>query len=748
MLSQSSPSSRSGSHSSVSTTTTTTTTTTPTRPVVNNNNKPILDIHEIIRQQVAKRSTRQLALTTYVARSHPTDKCCGANGLPVLPHSIRILGRFQLLRTLVHPALARYVDVQRARNERLIVVAEHYTLSLDDLLHDTYIYNLIMTNAHMLAKWTRQALKAFAYLERHNHQHQSTGIVHRHLHLRHLCVTPEADVKLAHYGLYYMTEQGECVDFAVANAVTMAPECFVGDFIAAAAAAAKADDNNSSSSSSFMSTSSKSDVWSLGVVLFQFMYGLAGPTDASQQRLDKLLAPERLVRMMLDMLSAQSDAYWQQQQQQQQDDSTDDDDDDDDELGYTYMLEVYQLDAERRRAAENRLRPMFVQLIKRCLQVRVRRRPTFAQLLAEFERMCGAHKDLAPLLLLSSTNSNEDDGDDDDGSLRLRLFEGKVRSKHLVAPSLCASRSSGGDGEEALWRRGVDEVYHLWQLAGGNCMHVLREHGRLSQRLMPVHKLPVYWGCHASDNGRELGAPRDDDAEYDETAVCVSLAQLRKRLEAALAAAQVTPKLAARLECIHRDDDDDEDSEDDHSETGTAENAHDDDDKADEDEDEDEDGMVLVEHAAVAAAVIKEQPLSIRESDIEYQYGRMVVFERYLAAWPYARRELRRQCRIDIPPVYRALTWAALLRLPFDVRHDYERIDTDQITSIDRQLDVDIPRCHQVYTHTSHTRHTQQNQHTNHTFNRQIHHFFLSFSVKSIFYKIAILFNILIVSRS
>ena len=46
-------------------------------------------------------------------------------------------------------------------------------------------------------------------------------------------------------------------------------------------------------------------------------------------------------------------------------------------------------------------------------------------------------------------------------------------------------------------------------------MHVLREHGRLWQRLMPVHKLPVYCGCHAIDNARELGAPRDDDAEYE-----------------------------------------------------------------------------------------------------------------------------------------------------------------------------------------------------------------------------------------
>lgn len=148
---------------SMSETMTTPTTTAPTTPMrlirsesrtntsSSSSTKPILDIAEIIMQQFRRRSQKQLGLLSFLARPYPSDKC-GSNGLPLTPNSIRIYGKFQSLKAIRSPHLCRYVDIQRGANERLFVIAEHYALNLDQLLNDTYIYNLIMLS-NLLVKW-------------------------------------------------------------------------------------------------------------------------------------------------------------------------------------------------------------------------------------------------------------------------------------------------------------------------------------------------------------------------------------------------------------------------------------------------------------------------------------------------------------------------------------------------------------------------------------------------------------------
>lgn len=54
----------------------------------------------------------KLAVSTLCAATFSNDEC-GANGLPLTPNSIRILGRFQKLKTLSHDHLCRYLDLQR-----------------------------------------------------------------------------------------------------------------------------------------------------------------------------------------------------------------------------------------------------------------------------------------------------------------------------------------------------------------------------------------------------------------------------------------------------------------------------------------------------------------------------------------------------------------------------------------------------------------------------------------------------------
>lgn len=60
----------------------------------------------------------QFGVSTFFAASHSNDKC-GANGLPLTPNSIKIVGRFQLLKTLDHPHICKYLDCVRGRHGEL-----------------------------------------------------------------------------------------------------------------------------------------------------------------------------------------------------------------------------------------------------------------------------------------------------------------------------------------------------------------------------------------------------------------------------------------------------------------------------------------------------------------------------------------------------------------------------------------------------------------------------------------------------
>uniref|UniRef100_A0A1I8BY89 Rab-GAP TBC domain-containing protein n=1 Tax=Meloidogyne hapla TaxID=6305 RepID=A0A1I8BY89_MELHA len=97
------------------------------------------------------------------------------------------------------------------------------------------------------------------------------------------------------------------------------------------------------------------------------------------------------------------------------------------------------------------------------------------------------------------------------------------------------------------------------------------------------------------------------------------------------------------------------------------------------------------------------QSLLVKERDIEYQYQRMRLFRHLLAAWPSKSELLRFESCQDIPPVYRGAVWAAILGvLPFNgndfddhLLQRFYALDTFSEHSSDRQLQVDIPRCHQ-----------------------------------------------------
>ena len=107
-------------------------------------------------------------------------------------------------------------------------------------------------------------------------------------------------------------------------------------------------------------------------------------------------------------------------------------------------------------------------------------------------------------------------------------------------------------------------------------------------------------------------------------------------------------------------------------------------------------------------------PLSIREQDFDYQCERVMIFKALLngiclfppliaclsyfcllAGFPFLRNQLIAEAKTDICPLYRSQIWASLLNVRWSDKLLYEKIDKLKNTSTDRQIAVDIPRCHQ-----------------------------------------------------
>ena len=88
-------------------------------------------------------------------------------------------------------------------------------------------------------------------------------------------------------------------------------------------------------------------------------------------------------------------------------------------------------------------------------------------------------------------------------------------------------------------------------------------------------------------------------------------------------------------------------------------------------------------------------PLVIRENDFAYQVERTILFKCMIDGVPYSRHHLMETAQIDINPFYRAETWSAILNVKWSHLEEYEKIDKITGMTTDRQISVDIPRCHQ-----------------------------------------------------
>uniref|UniRef100_A0A8C3T718 TBC domain-containing protein kinase-like protein n=1 Tax=Chelydra serpentina TaxID=8475 RepID=A0A8C3T718_CHESE len=475
-----------------------------------------------------------MGASTFFASALPHD-VCGSNGLPLTPNSIKILGRFQILKTITHPRLCQYVDISRGKHERLVVTAEHCEKSLEDLLRDRkpVSFSRILHIAF-------EVLQGLQYMNKH-------GMVHRALSPHNILLDQEGHVKLAKFGLYHMTAHGVDVDFPIGYPSYLAPEVIAQGFV-------KPSDHTQCEK--LLPSGPKSDVWSLGIILFELC----------------------VVCCMDDIVTVLAEEH-----------------------GCLDIIKVGEL--------------VYSSV------------PTPDQLLCDnvFSEVASVYP---PFHKPAS------------------LFSSSLRCANLTLPEDITQLCKDEDCDY-LAERSIEEVYYLWCLAGGDLEKEL-VNKEIIRSKPPICTLPNF----LFEDGESFGQGRDRSSLLDDTTVILSLCQLRNRLKD-VGGEAFYPLL------------------------------------------EDEQSNLPHSNSSNELSAAANLPLIIRERDTEYQLHRIVLFDRLLKAYPYKKNQVWKEARVDIPPLMRGLTWAALLGVEGAIQAKYDAIDKDTPIPTDRQIEVDIPRCHQ-----------------------------------------------------
>uniref|UniRef100_A0A674A2R0 TBC1 domain containing kinase n=1 Tax=Salmo trutta TaxID=8032 RepID=A0A674A2R0_SALTR len=346
----------------------------------------------------------QLGAFTFFASALPHD-VCGSNGLPLTPNSIKILGRFQLLKTITHPRLCQYVDISRGNHERLVVVTEHYESSLNDF----------QKHPERVLQIAYEALEGLEFMNKH-------GMVHRALNAQNVLMDGKGKVKLAKFGLYYMTDHGADVDFPIGYPSYLAPEVI---------AQGSVPPSDPSQGENPLPSGPKTDVWSLGVLLFELCAG--------RRLLQNIEISERLKFIITlgcidDIVTVLAEEH-----------------------GCLDAIRcVYVFDACSKSLTFHSVLPS---------------RPTPAELLVDpvFEGVSCLY---APF------------------QQPVGLFSSSLRCAHLELPEDISQLCKDND-EEYLGERAIDEVYNLWCLAGGDLEKELTNK-EIIQSKPPVCTLPNF----------------------------------------------------------------------------------------------------------------------------------------------------------------------------------------------------------------------------------------------------------------
>ncbi|XP_025064582.1 TBC domain-containing protein kinase-like protein isoform X5 [Alligator sinensis] len=508
----------------------------------------------------------EMGASTFFASALPHD-VCGSNGLPLTPNSIKILGRFQILKTIFHPRLCQYVDITRGKHdinvlrmqlsnlliikaeknedivllnedtsrlrERLVVAAEHCEKSLEDLLRDGK-----PVSCSRILCIAFEVLQGLQYMNKY-------GMVHRALSPHNILLDRKGHVKLAKFGLYHMTAHGVDVDFPIGYPSYLAPEVIAQGIV-------KPSDHTQCEKP--LPSGPKSDVWSIGIILFELCVG---------RKLFQTLEIDQRLKQILT-LGCVDDIV-------------------------TVLAEEHGCLDVIKALPEN-----VMSLLKKCLTFQPSKRPTPDELLCDsiFSEVSSFYE---PFHKAAS------------------LFSSSLRCANLTLPEDISQLCKDEDCDY-LAERSIEEVYHLWCLAGGDLEKEL-VNKEIIRSKPPICTLPNF----LLEDGESFGQGRDRSSLLDDTTVTLSLYQLRNRLKD-VGGEAFYPLL------------------------------------------EDDQSNLPHSNSNNELSAAANLPLIIRERDTEYQLNRIILFDRLLKGAIQAR---------------------------------YDAVDKDTPIPTDRQIEVDIPRCHQ-----------------------------------------------------
>ncbi|ELR15717.1 TBC domain containing protein [Acanthamoeba castellanii str. Neff] len=555
------------------------------------------------------------------------------------PPVTTIVNRLQALKsTVVSPQLCRYIDVVKSKHDRLLFVSEHYSGSLSKELFIKHHHTKGGFEEELLGSYAFDILRALAHLH-------DAGVTHRNISSANVLLDPQGGIRLADYGLHFCTRPSK-----------KTPNYFAPELIATGF--------TTRTSHTFYDHPS-SDIWAFGILFIELTQGqlpwhelgkdvraitraildLCGHEDSEleDEEARAALAAASTTPLLSfgssgspDLYAASYDPFKRQNKALMQ---------------KRHKLKLEDWLKERKGFTE--LSDGLKEIRKRWLK-----KPFLK---------CSLLKvvDIDALLAGSQGPAAESETDEDD----VVSTKKKNKPQHQQDSSVTAAATV----VDPLGKEPVEEIYHFWKLAGGDIETELASELRTRP---PILRIPRVVPIVVRAAGKDGAAATDNGATPPTTAGAAEVGKPK-------------PKQRGALELLYKDD-----------------------------------IMPIFLHSLPHSPTRVEEwkrgkgkyvPMELREKDIDYQRHRVKVFRDLLQrlldteGLKVAKgrridprreavvRDIVRAAAIDIPQVLRAEVWTVLLGLheKSDDERSYDALDKEGEGPADRQIDLDIPRCHQ-----------------------------------------------------
>ncbi|CAL8100326.1 unnamed protein product [Calicophoron daubneyi] len=582
------------------------------------------------------------------------------NGLPKLPPSVSAFARLQSLRHLRHPSICRYVDVVRKKPERLFVVTESFSKNLSH-------FEGPVADANWIASRFTECLLGLDYLSEHN--------------LIHCLLTPESvflddfdHAKISGYGLYYASLWGRNVDFPVADPAYSAPEVFLFSTIAEKKCLSNGQQIptvwNSRTASRLLGV--EADMWSLGLIFSELIYGRCVFSTLHQHRQSVENTPSFVcrtppystIRTILEGLRQC-------------------------ENGSSNLLEFLGVNATV--SEKKNIRPI-ADVCKDCLHFNATLRPK--PLVAVSKLADSFHVNI------SKTNVYRRECTEYNVASLHQLGE-KEMEKSLFSPRIFSTEDEFVKDSNTM--KAVDflsclsdpaEIYHYWCLAGGNLEKVWRDAQVIRSQIKqfsnssdnecsrpPILRIPHYLAVMKHGSSELLYSKeqwprnyRSGPHSFDSRVIPLPGERLMERIrrmplnvlyplffcpeiilngefDSTYFDVRTTKSTRGPPSCIVPYN---------RYEMGSMQLLF------SNDLPRGFEFKSVGKNQRPDSLPIGDQPISVKQSDIEYQIRRIRLFRRLLNGLPATEEYVRREARKDIPPFLRSKIWAALLGIHRD----------------------------------------------------------------------------------